>query len=91
LNGLGLATVQVFGSGGLLGSFNPAHDPTIIGFLGVTSSEAITSIQWTTTLGRTINTGIDNVRQGTAVPEPTTLLLLSLGLAGLGFARKRLH
>lgn len=91
LNGLGPATVQVFGSGGLLGSFNPAHDPTIIGFLGITSSEAITAIQWTTTLGRTKNTGIDNIRQGTAVAEPTTLLLLGLGIAGLGFARRRMH
>jgi hypothetical protein len=26
-----------------------------------------------------------------SVPEPTTILLLGLGLAGLGFARKRLH
>ncbi len=35
--------------------------------------------------------GVNFRLQGNDVPEPTTLLLLGLGLAGLGFARKQLH
>jgi hypothetical protein len=34
-------------------------------------------------------TGIDNVTFSTAVPEPVTLAIMALGLAGAGFARRR--
>jgi len=71
-------TVRVFGSSGLLGSFNPIHDPTTIGFLGILATEPITSIRWTTVGGDSINTGIDNIVQGSAVPEPASHLLIAL-------------
>lgn len=50
----------------------------------------VTSISWTVPLAENWH-GFQVGIFGTSVPEPTTLLLLSLGLAGLGFARKRLH
>jgi len=33
--------------------------------------------------------GIDNIQVNSAVPEPSTLLLMAAGLAGLGFARRK--
>jgi hypothetical protein len=45
--------------------------------------------------GRDTTYGVDNwqflIRQQSSVPEPATLLLLGFGLAGFGFARRRLH
>ena len=34
---------------------------------------------------------IDLTVDATDIPEPTTILLLGLGLAGLGYTRRRLH
>lgn len=96
LNRFGPATVQVFGASGLLDTFVLSHDPTIVGFLGMTSTELITSIRWTTVNGRQVNTGIDNIRLGdttgdnTTVPEPTSILsLLVLGTLGTRSLLKR--
>jgi hypothetical protein len=81
LNGLGPASVQVFGASGLLGTFALTGDPTVVGFLGIVSDEAITQLRWTTTGGGQINTGIDNLVQGSPIPEPASLMLLAAGLA----------
>lgn len=97
LNGYGPATIQIFGSEGLLDSFVLQHDPTQVGFLGVLAEENIISIRWTSTHGRSINTGIDNIVQGTgiqeSVPEPSSVItLLALGALGTisqGLKRKQ--
>lgn len=83
--------VEVFGTSGLLATVNVDHDPTMVGFLGLVADEPITSIRWTTVGGGQINTGIDNIREGTlATPEPASLLLLGIGIAGMaGYAWRR--
>lgn len=55
--------------------------------LGLSSN--VVRIQW----GNDFDVGIDNINidQTTVVAEPYTLALFGLGLAGLGFSRRRLH
>ncbi|MCP4112495.1 MAG: PEP-CTERM sorting domain-containing protein [Desulfobacteraceae bacterium] len=90
LNEYGPATIQIFGTDGLIDTYTLNHDPTQIGFWGVISDEFISSVQWTSPSGSLVNTGIDNIRQGEAVPEPSTILLMIIGLLGIIGANKKL-
>ena len=86
----GPTTIRIYGSQGLLDTFTLVQDSSKVGFFGVVSSEAITSIRWTTVDGGLVNTGVDNIRVGSPVPEPgTSVLLLSGVLMGGGLMLRR--
>ncbi|MBX3379709.1 MAG: hypothetical protein KF805_06415 [Phycisphaeraceae bacterium] len=67
LNEFGPATIRLYGAGHqLLDTYLHDHDSTKVGFFGVVSDVALTSIRWTTSIGRSVNTGYDNILIGTA-------------------------
>ena len=72
LNAYGPATVSVFGANNLLDTFVLNQDPTTVGFLGILASEEISSIRWTTVNGGKIDTGIDNIIQGSRIDKKST-------------------
>lgn len=86
LNGLGPATVEVYGGVTLLGSFAFPNTQNDKAFLGFTSPTEITSFVWAATDGGVLNTGIDNLVAD--VPEPGSLAMFGLALTGL-LARRR--
>ena len=67
-----------------------AFEPSI--FWGITSDLGISSIHFGDANGAPTNRGslvIDNLTIAGTVPEPGTLALLGIALAGLGFSRRK--
>lgn len=86
-NPVGGASMSIDTGGGLVPIFSNIPTP---GFTGLDSYNFAFSAR---TGGAYETLTIDNILITTAssVPEPTTFLLLGFGLAGMGFARRRLH
>ena len=67
--------------------FDKASSANFYGFIA-DDNEYFTSFNITSNVQNALN-AIDNVAVGTKVPEPASIALLGLGLAGIAFSRRR--
>lgn len=80
-------TVSFFNGAASLGVLtfdSPLEPGNNFGFAGITTDVGVTSFRITAINGGFINTGVDNIRVQTAVPEPGTWALMLLGFGAIG-------
>jgi hypothetical protein len=87
-NGLGQVETTVK-TGAITFTFTDLRGLNNVGFYGFISSDPITSVEFKSTFGGRLNTGVDNIVIATAVPEPATLALFGGGLVALRARRRK--
>jgi hypothetical protein len=88
LNGLGPLAVGAYNGDTLLDTYTFPGSDNGQTYLGMVSDTAITSFRFTSSLGASLNTAMDNITIA-SVPEPASLALLASGCMAAALRRRR--